>query len=97
MKVRLQPLGIKVDRSDPFQSDMLDRKKPVEILSSLIANLEGPKGGSEARKADGVATELTEAERRFLKEAIRRMIRRAAEKAYDPHKNLPEISLSDLP
>ena len=43
MKVRLQPLGIKVDpSSDPFQCDMLDRKKPVKILSSLIANLEGP-------------------------------------------------------
>ena len=62
-----------------------------------IGELSAEKGGSEARKADGVATELTESERRFLKEAIRRMIRRAAEKAYDPHKSLPEILLSDLP
>lgn len=42
MKVRLQPLGIVVDSKEPFKYDMLDRKKPVEILTSLIANLEGP-------------------------------------------------------
>ena len=42
MKVRLQPLGIAVDCNDPFQNDMLDRKKTVEILSGLVANLDGP-------------------------------------------------------
>ena len=61
-----------------------------------IGMLSEKKGGFEARKAAGVVTELTKAERRFLEEAVRTMIRRAAEKAYDPHMNMPVISLSDL-
>lgn len=42
MKVHLQPPEITADGNDPFQNDMLDRKRSVEILTSLVANLEGP-------------------------------------------------------
>ena len=45
----------------------------------------------------GVSDDLTNEERRFLEEAIKKMIRRAAEKAYNPDANLPKISLSDFP
>ncbi len=62
-----------------------------------IGELSSKKGGpSEARKA-GAYDDLTEQERRFLKEAVKKMIYRAAEKINDPAKNLSQISLSDLP
>ncbi len=63
-----------------------------------IGRLSSTKGGpAGARKASGVDTELTQQERRFLKEAIKKMIRRAAEKAHRPDADLPKISLADLP
>ena len=68
----------------------------LRVLSS-IGKLAGQKGGSEARKAKGVATKLTNTERRFLEEATKKMIRRGAEKASDPTRALPKISLGDLP
>jgi len=54
-------------------------------------------GRREARKRDGVNRDLTEQERRFLEEAVKKMIYRAAEKANDPTKNLRQITLNDLP
>ena len=62
-----------------------------------IGNLSSEKGGRDARKADGVDKDFTGQESTFLKQAIKRMIRRAAEKAHSPDKVLPQISLSDLP
>ena len=61
-----------------------------------IGYLCSEKGGSEARKAGGVTKELTEEERRFLNQAIKKIIRRAAEKTYDPTAELDKISLFDL-
>ena len=59
-------------------------------------------GRSEARKRDGVDRDPTEQERRFLEEAVKKMIYRAAEKievekTNNPTKNLCQITLSDLP
>ena len=68
----------------------------VRVLST-IGRLAGQKGGSEARKARGVGKELTNRERRFLEEATKRIIRRTAEKAEDCAKDLPQISMNDLP
>ena len=63
-----------------------------------IGELASKKGGVfEARKREGVDEDLTEQERRFLKEAIVKMIYRTAEKANDPMKNLRQIILNDLP
>lgn len=62
-----------------------------------IGKLSSKKGGSGARKADGVDKDFTTKERTFLKQAIQRMIRRVAEKAHSPDKAFPQISLSDLP
>ena len=73
-----------------FQIDM-------KILCE-IGRLSSTRGGpSGARKATGVATDLTQNERHFLKDAIKKMIRRAAEKAHRPDADLPKISLTDLP
>ena len=41
MKVSLQSPEVIVNPDDPFQNDMLDRKKSVEILTCLVANLRG--------------------------------------------------------
>lgn len=61
-----------------------------------IGKLSSEKGGSDARKADGVDDDFTSQEIAFLRQAIKKMIRRAAEKAHSPDKEFPQISLSDL-
>lgn len=62
-----------------------------------IGYLSSKKGGQEARKASGMDNDLTAQESRFLVEAIKAVIHRAAERAHAPNSNLPKISLSDLP
>ena len=57
----------------------------------------GVKGGSEARKAEGMHKKLSENERRFLEEATKRMIRRVAEVEHSANAKHPQIQLSDLP
>lgn len=54
-------------------------------------------GPMEARKGSGVVCDLTSYERLFPDEAIKNIIRRAAEKADGLEVELPIISLSDLP
>ena len=71
-------------------------KIDLSVLNK-IAELSSERGGSGARKADGVDKDFTNKERAFLKQAIKEMIRRAAEKAYSPDKKFPRISLSELP
>ena len=68
----------------------------LEVLSKL-GDLSSKRGGQQARKAIGKDDDLTVQESRFMEEAIRAVIRRAAEKAHAPDGDLPEISLSDLP
>lgn len=68
-----------------------------EVLKK-IGRLSSTKGGpAGARKSEGVSHDLTNEERRFLEEAVEKMIRRAAEKAHSPDADLPKIKLSDLP
>lgn len=66
-----------------------------EVLGK-IGYLCSEKGGQEARKAGGVTKELTQEERHFLNQAIRKIIRRVAEKTCSPTAELEKISLSDL-
>ena len=61
-----------------------------------IGCLSSERGGQQARKASGKDNDLTAQDRHFLEEAIKVVIRRAAEKAHDPDGDLPEISLSDI-
>ena len=67
-------------------------KKVLEKIGYLCSE----KGGSEARKAGGVTKELTQEERRFLNQAIKKIIRRVAERTCSPTAELDKISLSDL-
>ena len=62
-----------------------------------IAELSANRGGTEARKADGVETDFNSQECHFLEQAVKTVIRRMAEKAHSSGKQLPMISLSDMP
>ena len=66
-------------------------------VRAKVGRLSSHKDGLAARKAEGVATEMAESERRFLEQAIRKIIRRVVEKTRKPDRSLPKISLSDLP
>ena len=68
----------------------------LEVLNKT-GHLSSERGGQQARKASGKDNDLTYQDRRFLEEAIKAVIRRAAEKAHAPDIDLQEISLSDLP
>ena len=68
-----------------------------DVLSK-IGDLTANRGGrAGARKATGIVMDLTGQETRFLEEAVKRIIRRTAEVAHDPHKDYPQIKLSDPP
>ncbi len=67
--------------------------KVLNEIGQLCAN----KGGAEARKADGIDQDLSDEERRFLEEAVKAIIRRAAEVAADPNGTRDTIVLSDFP
>ena len=42
MKVRIQPREIDVPEDNPFKNDLLGRREPVEVLTHLVRDLEGP-------------------------------------------------------
>ena len=66
-------------------------------VRKTIRHLSSGKGGQQARKAGGKDKDLTDQDRRFLDEAIKAIIRRAAERAHDPDGDRQPISMSDLP
>lgn len=68
-------------------------QKVLVTLSTLAST----KGGDEARKAAGAKQPHTPAERRWLEEAMKRMIIRAAEVACDPTAYYQQITMADLP
>ena len=68
------------------------------VVLNKVGDLSSTKGGKMgARKVEGTSQDFSTGERLFLRHAVKRMIRRAAEKAYDPARQLEEIKLSDLP
>ena len=68
-------------------------RKVLEKVGTLSAK----KGGPVARKAEGRSDPFTKEEALFLEAAITAFIRRAAEKAADRSRNLPVITMADLP
>ena len=68
-----------------------------EPVLGKLGELTSEKGGAGARKAQGVPLEYTSNEARFLEEAVKAIIRRAAEVAHDPNARRPPITMSDLP
>ena len=69
-----------------------------EDVLNEIGRLSTEKGGhGEGRKGEALADNLTHEERHFMEQAVKKMIRRMAEKAHDPNKTLQAISLSGFP
>ena len=42
MKIRVQPRYIDIPEGAPFKNDLLGREEPVQVLTELIGNIEGP-------------------------------------------------------
>ena len=68
-----------------------------QTVLDRLGELSSTKGGVGARKAQGVQLEFAPEERCFLEEAVKAIIHRAAEVAYDPNTRLQHITMSDLP
>ena len=41
-KIRIQPGMIEIPTDNPFDNDLLNRKTPIEALTNVISNIEGP-------------------------------------------------------
>lgn len=41
-KIRIQPGMVEIPEGNPFANDLLDRKTPIEALTNVISNIEGP-------------------------------------------------------
>ncbi len=68
-----------------------------EAVLSKLGELTDNKGGKQARKAKGAGAAFTVAEKRWLEETMKQLIRRAAEVAYDPSASRPQITMAGLP
>lgn len=77
---------------DPAAVRFSISKKVLRRIGELSTN----KGGDSARKAVGHAAPHTPEEERFLKSAVRMLIRRAAEVEFGPDPSRRNITLSDI-
>ena len=81
--------GGRRNAASKFQTE----KGVLDKLGELSTN----RGGQEARKAHGVGRTLLAREREFLEQAVKALIRRAAEVEHAPDLVHPKILLLDLP
>ena len=107
--VAQQPQKASTNRKPSTKRKKAAEKYGIELeVLTKIGFLSSDKGGQQARKKSGTNNNLTAQDRRFLEEAIKAIIRRAAEKAYvdcsgpirktrTPNSDFPEISLSAFP
>ena len=96
--VAQQPQKASTNRKTSTKRKKAAEKYGIELeVLTKIGFLSSEKGGQQARKASGTNNNLTAQDRRFLEEAIKAIIRRAAEKAYAPNSDFPEIPLSAFP
>jgi hypothetical protein len=72
-----------------------ERFKVEFAVLKKLGELADNKGGRDARKTKGATAEFTGAERAWLEEAMKCLIRRAAQIAYDPTAALPQITMKD--
>ena len=42
MSQRIQPRELEIPEHDPFETDLLERKESIEVLTHLIYSFEGP-------------------------------------------------------
>jgi hypothetical protein len=76
----------------------MQHKFGIEVtVANKLGDLTAEKGGAEARKDEGRSHEFTANERNWIEHATKRMIRRAAEVAYDPDAAASQITMDYLP
>ena len=94
-----QPQKASTNRKPAAKRKSAAEKYGIELeVLTKIGFLASEKGGHQgARKASGKDNDLTAQETRFLKEAIKEVIHRAAELAHTSDGDLPKISLSAFP
>lgn len=66
-------------------------------ILNKVSELSAEKGGEDARKAAGADIEFTSEEKRFLNEALKNIIIRAAQVAADSSQRHPQLTMADLP
>ena len=69
----------------------------AETVFGRVGELCANKGGEDARKGKGVSHDFTQNERQFLDQAVKEMIRRAAEFEHDPCVSFKQLTRSDFP
>jgi hypothetical protein len=69
----------------------------ANTVLNKLGTLTAEKGGKEARKAKAAGSDYTPAERTWLQETLKTIIRRAAEVANNPDLSYKQITLADLP
>ena len=68
-----------------------------KAVLNKIGELSSKKGGQGARKAVGANNDFTNQECTFLEQALKRIIRRVAEKAHSPNNAFQKITMSEFP
>ena len=85
-----------VNRLSQNATDASHKYKISQNVLGEVAKIASTKGGDWARKELGIGHELTSEETRFLLQAVRAMIARAAIVAGNPNQTLPEINKGNL-
>lgn len=91
-----QPSQKRRRRRDKKRPTAADKYRIEERILSEISRLSSVKGGADARKANGTGSDFTAEDRRFLTEAVKKIIYRMAEAACGSE-TLSTIRLCDLP
>ena len=68
--------------------------KPILARVGMLC---ASKGGDDARKGKGTSQDFTQLEKQFLENAVKAMIRRAAEFVHDPKLSFQQLTASDFP
>lgn len=77
-----------------------EAKRKFAVADSVLGRLQSlssNKGGTKGRKRSSAPDNFTPREEQWLEDAMRLLIRRAAEVAFDPTVSRPQITLADLP
>ena len=86
-----------LERSAGDRSAAVQRYSVAATVLGNLGRLAGKKGGKEARKSIGAQSDFSGAERTWLEEAMKLLIRRAAEVAHDPAASRSQITMAELP
>lgn len=93
----LEDSALQVAPGKPKKRQAAANHYQIEMcVLNRVGKLSSEKGGDEARKAQGRSDSFTQEESRFLGAAVAAFIRRAAEKAADPDRALPCITMANL-